>query len=81
MYNNRVLLTSRFHLLYIACFETFYPRIIKANIHNFFIEISNFQNGLNDLFSLTGLYFKSKVIEGSHKGKVMFLNFWALFPK
>ena len=40
--------------------------------------MSSFQNGLNDLFSSTGFYFESKVIEGSHKEKNMFFNFWAL---
>ena len=32
------------------------------------ISISNFQNGLHDLFKSTDFYFKSKVIEGSHEG-------------
>ena len=41
----------------------------KPNIHNNVIGgISSFQNEFNDLFSSTGFYFKSKVIEGSHKG-------------
>ena len=29
----------------------------------------------------TGFYFKSKVIEGSHKGKNVFFNFWTLLLK
>ena len=49
----------------------------KPNIHNN-IDISSFQNGLNNLFSSTGVYLKSKVRECIHKGKNMFLNFWAL---
>ena len=55
----------------------------KPNIHNNIIGgISSFQNGVNDFFSSTGFYFKSKVIEGSsHKGKKKFLNFLALFFK
>ena len=32
-------------------------------------------------FYSTGFYFKSKVIEGSHKGKNVFFNFWALLLK
>ena len=51
------------------------------NIHNNIIDISNFQTGLNVLFNSTGLYIKNKVIEGSHKGKNMFFDFWALLPK
>ena len=45
------------------------------------IDISSFQNRLNNLFSSTGFYLKSKVIEYSHKGKNMFFNFWALLLK
>ena len=42
----------------------------KTNIHNNIISsILSLQNGLNDLFSSTDFYFKSKFIEGSHKGK------------
>ena len=40
----------------------------KLNIHNNNDGISSFQNGLTELFSSTGFYFKSKVIEGFHKG-------------
>ena len=43
--------------------------------------ISSFQTGLNDHFSSTGFYFKSEVIEESHKGKNMFFNFWTLLQK
>ena len=57
-----------------------YLRINKPTMQNNLV-ISSFQTGLNDLFSSTGFYFKSKVIEGSHKKKNMFLNFWALFLK
>ena len=35
----------------------------------------------NDLFSSTGFYLKSKVIEDGHKGKNMFFNFWELLFK
>ena len=59
----------------------FYLRINKPNINNTIIGISSFETGINDLFSLTGFYFKSKVIQGSHKGKNMFFNFWALLLK
>ena len=52
-------------------FNLFYPEINKPNIHNNIIDISSFQNGLNDLFSSTGFYLKSKVMEGSHKEKNM----------
>ena len=54
-----------------------YLRVNKPNIHNS-IGISSFQTGLNDVFSSTSFYFKSKVIEGNHKGKNMFLNFCSL---
>ena len=50
-------------------------------MQNNIIDISSFQTGLNVLFSSTGFYVKSKVIEGSHKGKNMFFNFQALLPK
>ena len=56
-------------------------RINKPNIQKNIIVISSFKTGPNDLFSSTGFYFKSKVIEGSHKKKNVFLNFWALFLK
>ena len=64
-------------------FNFFYPEINKPNIHNNIIDISSFQNGLNDLFSSTDFYLKSKVIEGisSHKGKDMFLLFGHFFSK
>ena len=48
------------------------------HIHNNIIDISSFQSGLNNLLSSTGFYFKSKVIQGSHNGKNMIFNFWAL---
>ena len=50
-------------------------------MHNNIIGISSFQNRLNDLFSSTGFYLESKVIEGSCKGKNTFFNFWALLLK
>ena len=49
--------------------------------HNNIIDISSFQNGLNNLFSSTGFYLKSKVIEGNYKGENMFFNFGALLLK
>ena len=62
-------------------FNLFYPEINKPNIHNNIIDISSFQNGLSSLFSSTGFYYKRKVIEGSHEGKNMIFNFWALLLK
>ena len=59
----------------------FYLRINVPNIHNNIIDISRFQTGLNVLFSSIGFYFKSKVIEGSQKGKNMFFNSLALVTK
>ena len=53
----------------------------KPNIHDNIIGISNFQNGINNLFSSTVLYFKSKVIEGSCQGKIMFIWFWGTFSQ
>ena len=53
----------------------------KPNMCNNIIDISSFQNGLIDLFSSTGFYFKSKVIESSHKGKNMFFNLGTLLLK
>ena len=50
-------------------FNFFYPEINKPNMHNNIIDISSFQNGLDDLLNSTGFYLKSKVIEGSHKGE------------
>ena len=44
-------------------------------MHNNIIDISSFQNGLNDLFSSIGFYLESKVIEGSLKEKNTFFNF------
>ena len=42
----------------------------KPNIQNNITgRIPSFQNGLNKLFTSIGFYFKSKVIEGSLKGK------------
>ena len=60
----------------------FYARTNKPNIHNN-TGISSFKNGLKDLFSLTGFFVESKVIEGSHKGKNNFFFFYlgALFLK
>ena len=50
-------------------FKRFYQRMNKPNTQNNISSISSFKNGLNNLFSWTEFYFKSKVIEGSHKGK------------
>ena len=56
--------------------HTFYSRINKANKHNIIISISSFQIGFNDLFNSTGFYFRSKVIECSHKkASMFFFNF------
>ena len=62
----------RIILFTLHVFKFFYPRINKPNMHNNITGISSFQNGFNDLFSSTGFYFKSQVIEGSHEGKKMF---------
>ena len=43
--------------------------------------IFSFQNGLNDPFSSTSFYFKSKVIEGSYKGEICSLLLGHLFSK
>ena len=53
----------------------------KPNIHNNIIDISSSQNVVNDYFSLTFFYLESKVIEGSHKGKIFFLIFGQFFSK
>ena len=54
----------------------------KPNKHNNVIGISSLQNWLYNLFNSTGFHFKSKVIEGSYKGKNMiFFNIWAILPK
>ena len=50
-------------------------------MHNNGIAILSFKNGLTNLFSLTGFYFKSKIVEGSHKGKICFLIFGNFFLK
>ena len=70
-----------YSFLYCIFFKLFCPIIKKPNIHNNIAGISSFQNGLNNLCSSNGFYFRSKVIEGSHKGKNMFFNFWALLLK
>ena len=42
----------------------------KPNKHNNIIgSSSGFQNAFNKLFSLTGFYFKIKVLKGSRNGK------------
>ena len=70
-----------FNIVLFYTLHFFSPKINKPNIHNN-IDISSFQNGLNDLFSSTGFYLTSKVIEGSHNGKNMFFfNFWAFLFK
>ena len=61
-------------------FNLFYPEINKPNIHNNIIDISSFQNGLNDPFSSTGFYFKSKVIEGSYKGILLKMYIFEVVP-
>ena len=62
-------------------FNFFYLKINKSNRHNNTIDISSFQNGLDNLFSTTGFYFKSKILEGSHKGKICFSIFGHFFSK
>ena len=67
--------------LHIFIYFVFCLKINKPNIHNNIIDISSFQNGLNNFFSSAGFYFKSEALEGSRKGKNMFFNFRALFLK
>ena len=43
--------------------------------------MSSVHNELNDPFSSSSFCLKSKVIEGSRKGKKFFFNFWVLFLK
>ena len=69
----------RIILFYIAYFYFFYPRINEPNLHNDLISISSFQSGLNNFFGSIFFYFNSKVIEGSHKEKNKFFNFWGTF--
>ena len=76
---NFVHLKLFFFRLHILIF--FYPEINKPNIDNNIIDISSFQNGLNELFSSTGFCVKSKVIEVSQKRENIFFNFWALCLK
>ena len=66
----------RIFLFYISYFQFFVP-----NIHNKIIDISSFQTGLNVLFSSTGFYIKSKVIECSIRGKICLLIFGHFLPK
>ena len=68
-----------FPIAYLLVF--FYLEINQPNLQNNINDISSFQNGFNDLYSSTGFYLKSKVIEGSHKGKNMFFNILALLFK
>ena len=68
-------------LSYIAYFWFFYPSGNKPNIHNNIIDISSFQNGINDLLSSTGFYLNW---EWSYKGsqrKRSFLIFGGFFSK
>ena len=67
--------------LFFFTFHVFkiYQRMNKPNTQkNIIGSISSFRNLRQ--YSSTGFFFKSKVIEGSHKRKVFF-NFWALFLK
>ena len=69
----------RLFYLTLHVFKNFYQRMNKPKHIG---SISSFQNRYNARFSSTGFYFKSKVIEGSHKGKSnIFFNFWALVFK
>ena len=51
------------------------------NIRNNIFDILSFETGLNVLFTSTGFYFKSKVIEDNQKGKIYFFDSWVLLPK
>ena len=70
-----------FCTLHIFIYFVFCLKINKPNIHNNIIDISSFQNGLNNFFSSAGFYLKSEALEGSRKGKNMFFNFRALLLK
>ena len=72
-----------FAFIFLHCifFKFFYRSINKPNIHDNIIGILRFQNKLNDLFSSTGFYVKSKVRGVSGNGKNMFSNFGALLLK
>ena len=76
---SRTLLELFFCTLYV--FKLFHSRMNKPNIYNNIISISSFQNGHNDLIKSTCFYFKTKVMEGSHKGKnnVFFLSLGTFF--
>ena len=58
-----------FFTLHIYIYIYIYLCENKSNKHhNNIIDISSFENGLNNIFSSTGFYLKSKVIEGNHDG-------------
>ena len=61
--------------------DFFYSKINKPNIPNNILDMSIFENGLINLFRSTDFYLKSKVIKGSHKGKIYFLIFGHFFSK
>ena len=44
------------HSFYIPYFNFFYPKLNKSNMRNNIIDVSSFQNGLNDLFSTAEFY-------------------------
>ena len=55
-------------VLYLS--EDFYSRMNKPNIHTDIIGISSFRDVLTHPLSAIGFYFKSKIVEGSHKNNV-----------
>ena len=60
----------------------FLKLFIRELINQIYIITLVFENGINRPFSSTFYYFKSKIVEGSHKmRKQCFLNFWALLLK
>ena len=60
----------------------FLKLFIRELINQIYIITLVFENGINRPFSSTIYYFKSKIVEGSHKmRKQCFLNFCALLLK
>ena len=60
----------------------FLKLFIRELINQIYIITLVFENGINRPFSSTVYYFKSKIVEGSHKmRKQCFLNFCALLLK
>ena len=50
-------------------------------IYIYLIDISSFQNMLNNSCCSTGFYFASKFLESSREMQILFVNIWVLFFK